>query len=154
MMKKRTWPILAIVVMGYALNVYRLEINSLRKRIHNLQQMYALYKGEPSTFAGAKDFYPMVKPIVVCGVLQNRNIVLEIGENEFLNVYEESKERMVFDYSHYHKYFIKNGQLNIVGHDKESSLLKNSYFYQDDKDLFLVAPGVLLTNSNCYMSPV
>lgn len=136
----------------YFANIYRVKLNSLEERISTIKEMLAYYKQGPSNFRGDKNFHITDKPLVLCGRVQQRKLVLVLNNLERLDVYDET-EKMYFPESHQRKYIIKNGQLLIAGANDEVAIFNKAYFQEDDKTIYLVGPDIMLTNANCYRLP-
>lgn len=139
----------------YFQNVFRLKLNSLEQKIDSTKEMIAYSKSQPSKFKGDKDFYVLLKPLVLCGMIEQKRWVLELTDLEILNIYKEStnNKNAVLLFYRQKKYIVKDGQLLVSGDDNKLRALNKAYFYQDARNIYLAGPGLLFTNINCYQMP-
>lgn len=141
------------IAFFYVQNILRYKANSLNQRISIIQDMKAYYQNKPSTFKGNEKFYILKKPLALCGMVGAKKIVLELTDLEILNVYEETNKYEI-PFSYHDQYVIKKGKLLVSGASVISRKINEASFYQDEQDIFLVNPSVMLTNSNCYRAGI
>lgn len=142
-----TW--INIFLFTIALNCYRNGSN-LKKELQVFKQIEGVFKGDiPKGALGNLAFLDKL-PVVVCGVVDNVKVVVELSDSEVMYIYtDQNLGNGFFEFDHLAFYYLKSGRLILESSGKITKKINGAYAYASNEEFVLVNNQVYLDSNNC-----